>query len=95
MGRLGHIDTRVIWPEAREGHAEAVDKERVELGITNPGFVEDHVLAQVADAVQELALVVAHTVIGRVGQDGQAERSRPPVSVGVGDSGFFWIWPRI
>ena len=52
VGRLGRDDARRVGPETGEPHGEAAGIERMELHEARPGFVEQDVVAEMADALR-------------------------------------------
>ena len=73
VGGLRGDDARVVRPERGQAHREAAAKDRVELHEPGPGFVEHDVVAEVADAAEDLGGRVHGAVVGALLDDGDAE----------------------
>ena len=74
--RLRRDDARRIRAERAQAHGEAALVERMELHEAGPGFIEQDVVAEVADALNHPFGVEDRAVVGALLDDRDAERPR-------------------
>ena len=64
----------ISGPRSVDPHRAVVLEQRMEGVVADPGLVPEHVVAEVADLLEDLADVVDRAVVGRELDAGQAER---------------------
>src|SRR5262249_27698209 len=74
VGGLGGDDPGRVVIEAAQTHGEAAGIDRMKLHEAGPGLVEQDVVAEPADAREDLLCAVDRAVIGALLDDGGAER---------------------
>src|SRR5215475_6063735 len=70
---LGRNDAGLVGPEAIKSHREAAAKQGMEFHEPSPRFVEQNIVAQMADLLDDHLRVVDCPVIGALLDDGDAE----------------------
>ena len=85
MGRLGGNNTGRFLVELCQSHREASFIERMELHESRPGFVEQNIIAQMADPLDDHLRVVDRPVIGALLDNCDAERPLAAPGLGILD----------
>ncbi len=88
VGRLRRDDAGRLFIEVAQPHGKAAGIDRMELHEAGPGLVEEDVLAERADAREQLLRVVDGAVVGALLDDRGAERARTPPGFRILDQGI-------
>lgn len=90
MDRLDDHDTRIVFMQIEE-QRRAVLEHGNELFIADPGRIKEDVVAEMTDAVDDIAGIVQRPVISAELDDSQAER---PLGLGFSGSRSAASWRR-